>query len=565
MHSTDKNLSRSAITRCTTAAILALALLVPQTARVLAGAGHSHGDEFGGSNQSSHSLSEIRVDRDTLNRLGMKVQPVNYQTLAFGIKTTGQVEALPNQAVQVTAPVSGTVTRFLVAPGDRVKAGQAVAVMSSPELAMLRTDALDRRADAIAALQQAQADVQLAKQNYTQQLKLADADIAEAKTARDFASESYERDKMLLGRGAIPRRQLLESETKLAAAEAALAKAESRLPVSEANAQLQRSRSALNAAQTRVRLSQETYATRLQQLGANANTDGTITIKAPITGIIGDWITTLGESAEGAGKPIGTIVNPRNVRVSANIYEKDIDRVQVGQRVQVTGQPLASRTYTGRVSIIGTVVEGTTRVVPVKANLDNPDALLKPGMFLELEILTDRTSEPVLTVPNSAVVETNNNQQLVFVQNGSAYQPVEVTLGRSAAGLVEIKGNIFEGDRVVTEGATQLYAQLLRGGGETDSDHDDHDERNETTANPAGILPWWLILLAVGAIGAGLFGMGWWWLRRNQRRSEAREVEPVSSLNESEVSEIAPDGISVTSTADSDKAPAALPDPHQFQ
>jgi len=63
-------------------------------------------------------------------RLGL-VEPVSRQRLAFGIKTTGQIESLPNQQVEVTTPVRGTVTRLLVQPGDQVSAGQAVAIATS--------------------------------------------------------------------------------------------------------------------------------------------------------------------------------------------------------------------------------------------------------------------------------------------------------------------------------------------------------------------------------------------------------------------------------------------------
>lgn len=67
---------------------------------------------------------------------------------------------------------------------------------------------------------------------------------------------------------------------------------------------------------------------------------------------------------------------------------------------------------------------------------------------------------PVLVIPQSALVEANG-QQLVFVQNGNRFQPVEVTLGRRAGNLIEVESGLFDGDRVVTQRANQLYAQSL--------------------------------------------------------------------------------------------------------
>lgn len=96
------------------------------------------------------------------------------QRLAFGIKATGQIEALPNQKVEVTTPVKGTVTQLLVSPGDRVGAGQAVAIMSSPELAELRTTALDRRSEAVGSVQQAEADMRFAPAEFNPATKNCD-------------------------------------------------------------------------------------------------------------------------------------------------------------------------------------------------------------------------------------------------------------------------------------------------------------------------------------------------------------------------------------------------------
>jgi len=75
----------------------------------------------------------------------------------------------------------------------------------------------------------------------------------------------------------------------------------------------------VQVAQSRVQLSEETYQTRLRQLGASAKADGTITITAPIAGTVADRDTTTGESGEDAGKKVMTIINGSSVQVSANI------------------------------------------------------------------------------------------------------------------------------------------------------------------------------------------------------------------------------------------------------
>lgn len=523
-------LSSSIATRSLCGTLLSFLLLLPAV-RGLAHPGH--GDEFQGDSQSVEAVGAIQVDAETAKRLGLKVEAVSRQRLAVGIKTTGQLEPLPNQQVEVTTPVGGTVMRLLVRPGEAVTAGQPVAIMTSPELAELRTTALDRRAEAIAAVKQAQADLRLAQENYRQQQTIAATEVQQARTEVSFAQERYDKDRELLSSGAIPRRTVLESETKLAEARAALARAESRLQVSDATAQLKRAQSNVEVAQSRVSLSDETYQTRLRQLGATPNPDGTITITAPIAGTVADRETTTGESGEDAGKKIMTIVNGSSVQVSANIYEKDLSQIQLGQRVSVNVNGLPDRPFAGRISVIGAVVEGDSRTVPVKAELDNPGGILKPGMFAELEVLTDKTPSAVLAIPKSALVETNDRKTIVFVQNGTAFQPVEVTLGRESGDLVEVTRGLFDGDRIVTQRARQLYAQSLRSG----STHSEPSQTQNSELKTQNLpFPWWVLMPVGGAIATGTFFAGMYWAKRSDRRSSVAsefELEAANPVSDS--------------------------------
>ena len=515
---------------------LSLLLLTPG-AKVLAGAGHG-GSEFQGGSNASQMTEPIPIDTSIAAQLGIKVEPVIQQRLATGIKATGQIETLPNRRVDVTTPVGGTVIKLLVNPGEQVKVGQAVAIMTSPDLAELRTSALDRQAEAIASVQQAQADLRLAQQNYEQQQKIAATDIQQAQTALNFAQERYDRDKELLDRRAIPRRQVWESETQLAVAKAALAKAKSRLQVSEAQAQLKRAQSGLGVARSRLALSNQTYQTRLRQLRATPNADGTITLKAPISGVVANREATIGESGQDAGKRIMTIVDGSGVFATANIYEKDSNQIRVGQPVRIKIDSLPNRTFRGRVAVIGSAIEGENRIVPVRTELDNPGGVLKPGMFAQLEILTDRTPTAVLAAPSAAIVEAGG-KDVVYVQKGKTYQPTEVTQGRTSDDLVEIKTGISASDRIVTQGAPLLYAQSLKGGGKEEGDSHGEEagssSQNEGTkaSSSSSALPWWIVLPLGGASLAGAFWVGSFWTKRRMHSSPLLQVN--SSGYETEV------------------------------
>lgn len=493
--------------RCGAGALLSL-LLLTTPAAVLAHGGH--GNEFLGGTEATVAAGSIQVDAETAKRLGIKVEPIKRQHLAIGIKTTGQIETLPNRKVEVTTPISkAIVAELLVEPGAKVKAGQRIAVLSSPDLVELRVGSQERRAEGEADLQEAQADLKLAQKNLERQRQIAAADIAQARTELKVAQEQYDRDMDLLRSGAIARRQMLESQTRLAEGKAELATAISRREVLEAEAQLERQKAAVEVAQSRIRLSNTTYQTRLQQLGTRANTKGQVVVTAPISGRVADREVTLGQSFEDAGGKLMTIVNDSRVYATANIYEKDLDKVETGQRVSVKVASLPKRTFSGQIAVIGSVVEGETRVVPVKAELDNTGGALKPGMFAELEVLTAPKPTTILAIPTTAVVEANG-KQLVYIQNGNAYQSVEVTLGQTSADMVEVKSGLFEGDLVVTQRANQLYAQSLRGGGVLKQGklREQRKQGRESALLPQSSVPWWLVIPAGGAIAAGAFWAG---------------------------------------------------------
>ena len=504
------------------ATLVSALLLTTTTPSVLAHGGH--GNEFKDGSQAA--TGSVQVDASTAKRLGLKVAPIRRQTLALSIKTTGQLESAPNRKVEVTTPLTGTVTQLLVQPGDRVQAGQPVAVLSTSEIAALRVDSIQKRSEAEADLRKAEADLRLAQQNTVRQRQIASADLQQAQTQQAFAQEKYDRDRDLLKVGAIPRRQVLETETQLMQAKSVVAKSASRLDFLQAESQLQKAQSDVSLARSRIQLSDAGYEARLKQLGASANTNGTITIKAPISGTVADREVTLGESGQDAGKRIMTILNDHSVLVTANVYEKDLSQIQVGQQVRVKVASLPNRTFVGRISVIGSAVEGGTRVVPVKAELDNPNGLLKPGMFAELDLLTGRSSAPVLAIPQSAIVETNDKKTVVFVQNGNAYQPAEVTLGQTSGELVEVKSGLFDGDAVVVQRATQLYAQSLRGG--TPKPEDKAETSAATASSGVNLqnlaLPWWGLSLLGVAIAATTFWAGGAWAnRRSQIRLKPQQ------------------------------------------
>ncbi|RUT01538.1 nickel-cobalt resistance protein [Dulcicalothrix desertica PCC 7102] len=505
---------------------LSCMLLLASPTLVLAHGGH--GDEFKSGSDAGGTPSSVQVDAETANRLGIKTETVKRQPLAVGIKTTGQIETLPNQKVEVTTPITGAkVVELLVEPGATVTKGQPVAVVTSPDLVTLRVESQEKRADATASLQQAQTDLKLAQQNYQRYVQIANAEIATAQSQVSFAAEKSSKDNQLANAGALPRRNALESQTQLAEARAKLTTASSKRDVIEAEAQMKRGQSAVQVAQERLRLSDSTYNTRLQQIGNAPNSKGLVTVTAPISGRVADREVTLGQTFNDAGGRLMTITNDSRVFATANIYEKDLDKVKVGQRVSLKVSSLPDRTFSGRISRVGTSVQGETRVVAVQAEVENSGGQLKPGMFAELDVLTDKTSAPVIAIPAASIVDANG-KKLVYVQNGNAFQATEVNLGQTSGDMVSIKSGLFDGDVVVTQRAPQLYAQSLRGGGKAASEDNHTEEANiqATQIKTNAPIPLWLLGVGGVVVIAGAFAAGGLWSSRRMRKPIAAVGHP---------------------------------------
>ena len=86
---------------------------------------------------------------------------------------------------------------------------------------------------------------------------------------------------------------------------------------------------------------------------------------------------------------------------TANIYEKDLGLIKNGQKIRVKVAALPNQSFEGKIAQVGTSVQGETRVVPMQAEISNPRGFLKPGIFAELEVITDRTAASLLAKSRS--------------------------------------------------------------------------------------------------------------------------------------------------------------------
>lgn len=456
-----------------------------------------HRDEFSRETEVI-PLEGISIDSSTAKTIGIKTQSVLSDFLDQSIIVTGQIETQPNQTVAVRAPISGTIVELLALPLDDVKVGQPLAVISSPELIQLRAESLDRKTAAEAALKTAKVNLKLAQENLARQKEIASSQIAAARIQVKTSEQRYQKELELVERGAFARIDLLASEDNLAIAQFNLTQALAQREVIAAESEVKRGIANLEEAKVNLELSDNNYRSRLQQLNTPASERGLVTVFAPITGRVSEAQITIGESFQDTGANLMTLVNNTQVWATANIYEKDLEKIQIGQGVNIRVPSLPNQGFTGRITRISPIVENADRVIPVRVRINNQNNQLKPGMFAELEIITEKTSKPIKFIPQSAIVDIQG-QEIVYIQNGNnLYQPIEVILGQIFGEKIEVKKGLFVGDRVVIEGGIMLYAQSLRNNNGSSSHQEETLVESPSKSNPNNKIPWQFITLGGG-------------------------------------------------------------------
>jgi len=184
-------------------------------------------------------------------------------------------------------------------------------------------------------------------------------------------------------------------------------------------------------------------------------------LKAPIDGVIIERTATAGELVD-KGKAIYTISDPSQLWAIAEVNERDIAAVKLGQDAAFTTLAYPDEKFHGKVVLIGNQVEAGSRTVEARIAVGNADGRLKPGMFADVEIVTTMLDN-VLLIPDRAL-ETEGENQIVFVAlDGNRFEKRVVKLGLEQSGRVQILDGVKVGENVVTDGGFILKSEMLKG------------------------------------------------------------------------------------------------------
>ena len=328
-----------------------------------------------------------------------KVAPLAEQLIDIQRDVPGRIEANEQLVTRIGASVTGRVTEVLAEVGARVKAGQVLARVSSPELT----------------------NAQLA---YLR---------AHSQTAQ--AERAVERAQLLIQADVIGSAELQRREAELSIARAELRAAADQLlllGVSEAYIERLRSTGQLN-----------TYAN----------------INATRSGVVIERKVSQGQVAQ-PGDPLFTVADLSKVWVVGALPEQDAAAVQPGQRVQVRVPALGERQFSGKVVFVSDTISPETRTLMVRTEVDNADRALKPQMLATLRISGQPRQQ--LAVPEAAVVRDNDRDHVFVALADGQFRLTPVELGAAANGVRPLLKGPAGGTPVVVDGAFHLNNERKR-------------------------------------------------------------------------------------------------------
>jgi RND family efflux transporter MFP subunit len=345
----------------------------------------------------------VTVAPELPQRARLEVESVRAGASGDRVRVPGVVESNGYRQVVVTPLVGGRVTRVLAALGDRVRRGQTLAEIYSPELAQAHTAYLSMQAEL------------------------------------EAAHHKLQRTQRLVEIGAASRQELEQIQAEHTRHTADVQEARTRLVL--------------------LGVSDE----RINGLRSGSSTSTTISVVAPLSGVVTKRQANAGLVVEPATE-LFTVVDLSTVWVIGNVYERDLSQVRVGSPVSLTTTALPGRQWDGRISYIDPQIALETRTLQVRIEAPNRDEQLRLGMYVDIVISGTNTQQTAPIVSRSAI-QTVDDRQFVYLPDSGRrgrFIEREVRLGSGADGDVEVLEGLQPGDVVVTKGSFFLRAERER-------------------------------------------------------------------------------------------------------
>lgn len=207
--------------------------------------------------------------------------------------------------------------------------------------------------------------------------------------------------------------------------------------------QLEEAETALLLAESAVRAEEAAVG-----VATRALSDASVT--APFAGLVARRSVELGQFVQ-PGTVLFEIVSLDRLEVVFAVTELDTERVRLGQRVQLELGAFPDRRFEGVVTFVAPTIDPATRTLRIKAQVDNADQLLRPGLFARVSLGVSHR-ENVLMVPEEALIQRAGGVSVYRLLAGDRVERVPVETGAHANDQVEVRGDLAAGDRIVRKG-----------------------------------------------------------------------------------------------------------------
>ncbi|MEJ7603371.1 MAG: efflux RND transporter periplasmic adaptor subunit [Kofleriaceae bacterium] len=208
----------------------------------------------------------------------------------------------------------------------------------------------------------------------------------------------------------------------------------------------------------------------LKQFAGSEGGSGLL-LRSPVAGTVIDRDVVVGQLAD-PSKTLFRIGDLSNLWLVAHVFERDAVRVRVGTTGTASFAALPGTTVEGKITWIGREVEIASRTVPVRLEVANADAALRPGMSATVSIPIGQVSGRVVAVPIAAVQRVGDKWSVFLPKDHGTFEARPVGRGRDLGGEVEILSGLAPGDEVVVDGAFLLKAEFDKASGEGGHGHD---------------------------------------------------------------------------------------------
>lgn len=414
-----------------------------------------HGDESG--HKEGEEGREVILEPESLASANIEIEGVTSRPAIALLRTTGTIEANPQQTNAVSPLVGGRVENVNVGVGDYVSRGQVLAVIASPQIAQMH-----------GKMHEAETALGIAERNYTRVQKAENrVAVLQAKARLDEADATLKRTKRLIELGAGAGKDLTAAETSYKTAKAEY-DFQSNISL---NKEIQESRAQVETARVdlrHIRDEMRSLGVEIKEHNADDHRGDTslIPVRAPAAGMVTERPVNAGAGIE-AGKTLFVLSNFSSVFAVASVPESQMTLLRVGTVAEINSPALGEGSINARVAYIDPQLNEDTRSGRVRLEVPNPGNLLRAGMFVEVGFQTGTsaaTGEEL--VVKSEAVQREGEKTIVFIpktDEPGAFEVREVKTGGEIEGYTRIKSGLEIGEKVVTKGSFILKTQLQKG------------------------------------------------------------------------------------------------------